>query len=111
MDKALHYKNCRKRATSDPEREREYKRKYARSEKGRLKKKEYVLSHPEQTALGKRKAKEKAKLTLNDSYIAQVIIRYSPNVKLTVKDISKELIENKRKQLLLTRNLGLWQKK
>jgi hypothetical protein len=111
VDKALHYERSRKRAISNPEREREYKRKYSRSEKAKLKKKEYVLLHPEQTRLGKLRAKEKAKLTLSNSYVKQAVVRYSPDVKIKVGDIPQELIEIKREQLLLTRKLGLWQRK
>lgn len=102
IDKVAYYERTRKIALANPKKQHEYKLKYSRSKKGKLKRKEYILLHREQIILGKYKAKEKAKLTLSDSYIKELIIQ---NTNLLVRDVSQELIELKRKQLLLTRQI------
>jgi len=103
VDKKKHYENTRKRVLSNPEREKAYKLKYSRSEKGKQKKKEYALSHPEETRLGKRKAREIAVCNLKDSYMRSLLSRNCEDI--TYSDSTPELIELKRKQLQLTRQI------
>ncbi len=88
MDKKKHYDRCRELCLKNPEKTNAYKLKYFYTEKGKAKYKEH---------------KESSIIYLKNSYIKDLICKRSVN--LESKDIPQELIELKRKELLLTRTI------
>lgn len=102
MDKVLHYKRTRKKALSNPEREREYKRKYSTKPEAKQKKKEYKKQNPDRISISNLKYKTRIKSTLGDTYLKELICQ---NTLLKHTNVPQDLVELKRKQLLLKRQL------
>ena len=102
VDKAEHYKKTRERALKHPDREAQYKIKYATSQRGKDVVKQYRTLNAEKVTQWKRNQKSRGIKTLSDHYIKELVIRYND---LSFADVPPELIELKRKQLLLKRQI------
>ena len=102
VDKVKYYKRCREAILKDPERSRQYKLKYYTSEKGKNNLKQYRTLNAEKVTQWKKNQKIKSIEILSDNYIKELIIQHT---ELSFSDIPQPLIELKRKQLLLKRQI------
>ena len=103
VDKTEYYRRTRETVLKNPERTHQYKLKYANSEKGKNVVKKYRELNPERVVQWKKNQKNRYIETLSDIYIKELITQRTG---LLFNDVPQELIELKRKQLLLKRQIN-----